>query len=134
VTTTSANGLSTTVQLDPTGNGAYTATDARATSADGSMTEVLTRLAANQTLRQRNVLTTSADGRSQSLQRDTDGDNIADHFETTSIGSNGSTVDTIWDTTAAGALRDRAVTTTDADGLSRSIVMDSDGDGAIDFI
>ena len=134
ITTTSGNGLSKTVQLDPTGSGTYTSADTTIIAVDGSVTETLTLLNSNQSPKQKDILTTSADGLTQSLQRDTNGDNIFDHFETTSLASDGSTVDTIWEYTPAATLKDRIVTTTSADGLSKTVNMDSNGDGAADLI
>src|SRR5215470_4759790 len=101
---------------------------------DGSSTETLTLLNyGTGALVQKDVLTTSSDGRTQSLQRDTNGDGVFDHFETTVTNADGSITGTTSDKTAGGALIDQLVVTTSANGLSKSSTMDVNGDGVIDY-
>jgi hypothetical protein len=134
VITTSANGLSKTIQLDDNGDGRYDRTDQTVIGVDGSKTETITVLnVATGALQQKDVLTTSSDGLTQSLQRDTNGDGTFDHFETTSVASDGSIVGTIKDTTSTGVLRGKIVTTTAANGLSKIVTMDTNGDGVVDY-
>ena len=56
-----------------------------------------------------------------------------DHFETTVTNADGSITGTTWNTNASGGLLDRLVTTTSANGLSKSSTLDVNGDSAIDF-
>src|SRR5262249_1325792 len=132
--TTSDDHLSTSLQIDVNNDGRFDRTDTTASAADGSATRTLTLLNyGTGALVQKDVLTTSFDGRTQSLQRDTNGDGIFDHFETTVMNADGSITGTTSATTTAGALRDRFVVTTSANGLSKSSTMDVNGDGAIDY-
>ena len=134
VTTTSDDGLSTTVQLDVNNDGRFDRTDATVVAVDGSTTETVTLLNySTGALAQKDVLATSFDGRTQSLQRDTNGDSVFDHFETTVTNTDGSITGTTWNTNASGGMLDRLVTTTSANGLSKSSTLDANGDGTIDF-
>jgi hypothetical protein len=131
---TAANGLSASKQLDLDGNGTVDRVDAIVYGIDGSETETVTlKASSNGALQVKDVITTSADGRIRSLQRDTDGDNIFDHFETVAVNSDGSTTETAWNTTATGTPKDRVVTTTSANGFTKTQKVDSDGDGVIDW-
>ena len=135
VLTTSGNGLSTTSQLDIDNNGTYDRTQTVAVAVDGSKTDTLTFYnPVGGALRQKDVLTTSIDGRTESLQRDSNGDAVFDHLETSAINADGSLTNTIWNTTAAGVMTDKRVTTTAANGLSKTIQFDSDGDGVFDYV
>ncbi len=134
VTTTSANGLSVTAQLDVNNDGRYDRTDAQVTAVDGSKTETITiNNIASGALQQKDVIAISADGLTQSLQRDTNGDGTFDHFETTVNNANGSVTGTVWDTNASGTLLDKFVTTTSGNGLSSTTTSDVNGDGLADY-
>jgi Ca2+-binding RTX toxin-like protein len=99
-------------------------------NADGSKTETVTDLSANGTLVDKTVTTTSADGRSRTVQADSTGAGRFDHVETSIVDSQGSTVDTVTDYNADGSVKDRAVTTTSANGLS--VTTQRDTTGALD--
>ena len=75
VTATSANGLSTTIQSDLDGNGTVdrVLSDVVALNANGSYTETVTERNGDGSLRAQTITTTSADGRSTTVTRDTDG-------------------------------------------------------------
>ena len=134
VTTISDDRLATSLQIDVNNDGRFDRTDTTVIGTDGSATRTLTLLNyGTGALVQKDVLTTSFDGRTQSLQRDTNGDGIFDHFETTAMNADGSITGTTSDTTASGGLLDRFVVTTAANGLSKSSTMDVNGDGAIDY-
>ncbi len=133
IITTSANGLSQTTQLDVNNDGSYDRTDAVATAVDGSRSETITVLnIGTGALQQKDVITTSADGLTQSLQRDSNGDGTFDHFETTATNADGSVTGTVWDTNTSGGLIDKFVTTTSANGLSKTTTSDVNGDGVVD--
>src|SRR5262249_32961801 len=75
VTTISASGLSSVIQRDTTGSGTFTQTtdDVVVVNADGSQTETVTDLNADGSLRDQQVITTSANGLSKTIQDDTTG-------------------------------------------------------------
>ena len=134
VVTTAANGLSTTTQLDLDGNGSFERVDAIVFGVDGSKTETITRSnSSNGALLQKDVLATSADGRSRSLQRDTDGNGSFDHYESAATNLDGGTTGTIWNTKANGALKDKVIAIRSADGLTTTVRTDCNGDGTIDY-
>jgi trimeric autotransporter adhesin len=134
VTTTSDDGLSKTVQLDVNNDGRFDRTDAVVTAVDGSTTQTITLLNySTGALVQKDVLTTSFDGRTQSLQRDANGDAVFGHFETTVTNADGSITGTTSNTNASGGLLERLVTTTSANGLGKSSTLDVNGDATIDF-
>ncbi|MFT4080223.1 DUF4214 domain-containing protein [Rhodomicrobium sp.] len=134
VITTSANGLSKTTQLDVNNDGKFDRTDTISTAVDGSKTEtIVINNPGSSALLQKDVITTSADGLTQALQRDSNGDGVFDHFESTATNNDGSVTGTIWDTNASGTLLDKFVTTTSANGLSKTTTSDVNGDGTVDF-
>ena len=88
----------------------------------------------NGTLKDKSVVTTSADGLSVTTQRDIDGSGTLDQTRTdvTVLNVNGSRTETISDFNAGLALVGKTVITTGADGLSTTTQSDVNGDGAVD--
>src|SRR5262249_6788059 len=125
VTTTSADGLSRTIQVDAWGTGTFcvTETDVTALNANGSRTETVSDFNGDGSLLSRTATTTSADGLSTTTQQDTDGDGSFDQSRTDVIvlNADGSRTETVTDRNADGSVRDESVTTTSSSGLSRSI-------------
>ena len=135
VTTTSANGLSVTMQVDADGNGSFeqTRTGVTVLNADGSRTETVSGRDGNQTLRNRVTTITSADGNTVSSERDINGDGAVDQTATDVLSANGSRVRTVSDFNADATLRDRGVVTTSASGLSVTTQIDANGDSVVDL-
>ncbi|WP_162247932.1 cadherin domain-containing protein [Devosia sp. Root413D1] len=134
VTDLSVDGLSETVRVDVNGDGSYelTTTDLTLFGVDGSTTKTVTSRAANGTLLDRAVATWSADGKTRSTSIDTDGDGAFDRIETVAVVS-GNSVNTASIYAPNGStLLSKAVTTTSADGLSKTTQVDANGDGAYD--
>lgn len=134
VISTSANGLSKTVQMDVNGDGIWdtTATNSAALNANGSKTEVYSEKNANGTFRGKSVTTTSSDGKTTSTNRDVNGDGIYDQTETIVVQANGDVIDTLSDLSRTGALQSKRITTTSANGLTATVTYDNNGDGAVD--
>jgi hypothetical protein len=127
VTTTSADGLTTTIQHSSNGASAVTSTDKDVTvlNTDGSKTETITHyagtgtLAANET--SQSVITTSTNGYSSTGQSDLNGDGAFDRQQTSvnAINSDGSTTVTVTDLNGDGTVQiGKTVTTTSATGLT----------------
>src|SRR5262249_57907828 len=76
--------------------------------------------------------TRSADGRSISVTRDTNGDGHLDDTETIATAANGVVTDVIARLNPDGSLRDRTTTTTSADGNTVTVTQDLNADGIID--
>ena len=134
VTVTSANGLSKTTTHDFDGNGAVdlTTSDVTVLNADGSRTLTVTDTNANG-LRDTTATTTSADRRSVSTTRLNFGSVDTDQTETVVVQGDDSTVDTVSNLGTSGQLLNRTVTTTSANGLSKTVQTDVNGDGSIDL-
>ncbi|MBI2718425.1 MAG: DUF4214 domain-containing protein, partial [Rhizobiales bacterium] len=132
-TTTSGNGLVRTSALDVNGDGGIDRSDSFVGNADGSSVETIgyygTTTTLSYYLRQEDVVSTSADGRTISLQRDTDGNGIYDRFKTSVIDLSHNLIETSWDTENDGTVEHRFIVTTAANGLTSSVTLDLDGDG-----
>ena len=158
----SADGLTTTSSVDANGYGTPDFTQTTTTATDGSKTQTTTYLNnATGSQQEQDVVTTSADGRTSTLTSARDGDPTATHFETTSIGPDGSISDHSWvknddgapnygqtrsqtfnpnggqtvtisNSDGSGHLEDKSVTTTSADGLSIQSNIDTTGNGLAD--
>ena len=122
ITTTSANGLSKTVQIEPDGGGVVeqTLSDVTTLNADGSTTLVQSVLNANGTLRNKEVRTTSANGLNITTAYDVNGDGVVDETATdnTVLNADGSKTETVTTDYASGAEKSQSVTTTSANGLN----------------
>ncbi|WP_296583402.1 calcium-binding protein [Xanthobacter sp.] len=135
--TTSGNGLSVTTQVDVNGDGNYDATrfDVTVHNADGSTSRTVSDLSSNGSLVAQALTTTSNHG-NVSVLRDIDGDGHADQSITSQIAQDGSTVTTSIDYTVSGTvygvLKDKVVTTTSANGFSKTTQWDSNGDATFD--
>ncbi|MGJ4907506.1 FG-GAP-like repeat-containing protein [Bradyrhizobium sp. HKCCYLS2033] len=134
--TTSASGLSVTSQYDSNGDGIVdkTRTDVTVLNADGSRTETITNLNASGGLIDRAVITTSANGLSKTTQEDVTGSGTVSLIETdvTVLGADGSSTETVTDTTGTGVPRHKIITTVSSDGRTKSVSRDVDGDGVTD--
>jgi hypothetical protein len=134
IITTSANHLSKTVQ---TKNGSLTVidtqTDVTALNADGSQTRTLTETGlVNDSV----IKTTNANGLSVTAATTLSGSALTISYNTsdvTVLNADGSRVETIADTNANATLRDRAVITTSANGLTQTLTLDENGDGVTDL-
>lgn len=133
ITTVSASGLSTVVQLDLNGDGSFEIYDKVVVDGDGGRFETITKRNTDGSLRKTENSTVGWDGRSSSLQRDTNGDGTIDHYETSQIESDGTRTDIILDTNGDGSTRGRIVIHTSADGLSKRSEFDTNGDGLSDW-
>lgn len=131
VITDTAHGLKHTVQLDEFGTGVFNVTDETVVNADGSTTRTYIDNE-NGALYEKEVTTTSANGRYVRINHDTDGDGNFDEYKTTNISADRTRTDTIWTTTNAGTLLSRTVQTTSADGRTQTITFDTDGDTVVD--
>ena len=86
----SATGFSTTLKRDLNGDGTFDRilTDITALNADGGKTETVTSRNADNSLRSQIITTTSADGRTITSTRDTNGDGNLDQRETITTAAN----------------------------------------------
>jgi Ca2+-binding RTX toxin-like protein len=134
VTTTSANGLSRVVKFDHSGNGIFdqTQTIVSVVNGDGSRTKTISNFDVSGALRDRTVTTTSANGQTVTIARDTDGNGQADQSELRVTNANGSKTITVTDLHADGSVKARTVSTTSQDGLTKLVQVDSTGAGVFD--
>lgn len=138
VTTTSADGQSKTIvsDLDGDGDTDLTVTSSIANNADGSRTTTETLTNGDGTLRGKTVNWLSDDGNSKTSEVDLTGDGTFDQkaSDVTVINADGSRDRTITTTDADGGLASTTVEHSSADGRTRTINVDSDGNGSFDKV
>ncbi|MBX4918361.1 hypothetical protein HJA76_01270 [Rhizobium bangladeshense] len=132
--TTSANGLSVTTQIDPTGTGSYSqvATDVTVLNADGTKTQTVERKKADGSLISRTVTTISANGLIVGSSEERPGFTNQTVTDTTTMLADGAVRETVETKDSTGALIGKLVTLTSADKLTVTVDRDGDGDGIID--
>jgi trimeric autotransporter adhesin len=139
VTVTSADLKTVTISRDSTGSGVTDQVETRVTAADGSQTIIITHLNTDGSTKNQQTLTTSADGHSQTHQVELTGNGTtnASRVETTEVGSDGTRTETetnyAGSGTAAGNKVGSSVTVTTADGSSKSVATDFDGNDTTDL-
>ncbi|WP_260696710.1 beta strand repeat-containing protein [Rhizobium laguerreae] len=131
---TSANGLSVTTQIDPTGAGTYsqTATDVTVLNADGTKTRTVESKKADGFLISRTITTISANGLIVASSEDRSGFINQIVTDTTTVLADGATRETAETKDSTGTLIGKAVTLTSADKLTVTIDRDGNGDGIVD--
>ncbi|BCG73341.1 hypothetical protein MesoLj113a_44990 [Mesorhizobium sp. 113-1-2] len=129
ITNTTANGLTQTGQQDLNGDGAVdrTVTDAIVLNADGSRTKTLSTTSNTGALLSRTVTTDSADRKTTTVAIDSNGDGHVDQTQVRVLDADGSSTQTVTDSSPGGAQIDQTVTTTSANGLSTSVTHNIDG-------
>ncbi|MGN8119837.1 hypothetical protein ACTJKX_36640 [Labrys sp. 22185] len=134
VTVTSADKKTITITADANGDGATDQTTSIVVGADGSTTKMISNFGPNGTLISRGLSTTSANGLTRTTGSDLNGDGSYDAVTTDVIVRNtdGSSTETVTDTSANGALIGKSVITTSANGLTSTKQQDLDGNGTID--
>ncbi|MEI8703370.1 beta strand repeat-containing protein [Mesorhizobium sp. ISC15] len=134
VTTTSADGRTTTTQEDIDGVVGFdrTTSDNVLTLADGATVETIKRLTTGGALLDSATVTTSGDKRTVKIVRDADGDGTVDQTEVTTKAVDGSVKTVIYDFNAVNYISAQVTITTSADGLSTISEWDFDGNGTVD--
>ena len=124
VSTRSANGFLNVTQYDLNGDGTFdeVRTDTLVLPTLGGRINTSTTLYPDGTLREKAISTVSADGRTSTYTYDKDGNGIADVVNTKEITPMGETVFTSLYLNISGAVIERVVTTTSADGLLTTVV------------
>ncbi len=132
---TSADGLTRTLTVDVDGDGVIDQrqTDLVTIGGDGSRTEVVSDFVKGGTiLADRTATMISADGKTTLITRDQTGGGVVTQRETDAFGSDGSLTVTLTDLRADGSRKAQTVTTTSADGRSKTTASDSTGRGIVD--
>ncbi|TAY82249.1 hypothetical protein ELH86_19480 [Rhizobium ruizarguesonis] len=113
---------------------AYLVKTTSVTNPDNSVEKTIFAYNADGSLAFRNVVTTSADGRSVQTQFDDDGNGTFDRSQTSvlTVDASGVKTKTVSNFNADGSLADRTTTVTSADHLAVTTTLDQDGDGIID--
>src|SRR5712691_656666 len=122
VGTTSADGRTRTLSFDWNGDGIVDQlqTDVRVDNPDGGRTETLIDRTGAGVLVDSTVTTTSADGKTVTIQRDFDGDGLSDESEIRTTHADGSKAIAIANLNPDGSPVSRATTSTSADGLTQT--------------
>jgi hypothetical protein len=135
---TSSNGLAISTSYDDNGDGIVDRLQSITTvvNANASRTETvinsLGNTPATAILQNRTVTTTSADGKSVNIQRDSNGGGWFDQIETRSVDANGVRSETIGNYAKDGVtLLSQSTETVDAAGIVRNTYIDADGSGGV---
>ncbi|WP_245434756.1 hypothetical protein [Rhizobium anhuiense] len=112
---------------------AYIVKTSSVTKADSSVEKTILAYNTDGSLAFRNVVTTSADGKSVQTQFDDDGNGTFDRSQTNvlTVDASGVQTKTVSSFKADGSLADRTTTVTSADHLTVTTTLDQDGDGII---
>lgn len=131
VVTTSADLRTVTTSLDLDGDGVNDEVQVYVRNTDGSSTTTTSKFSANGTLLRKIATTASADGLTKTVQSDTTGCGVYDLVttETTVVAGDGTRTKTVAETSSGGTLIDREQTVTSADGRTRTVSHDLDGNG-----
>ncbi|ESZ55612.1 calcium-binding protein [Mesorhizobium sp. L103C120A0] len=134
VTSTGVDGRVATTQEDIDGVVGFdrTTIDDVRKMADGGIVETVSRLTTAGVLLDREITTTSGDGRTITTSRDADGDGTVDQTEVTTKAVDGSATTTITDFSAANHKTSITKISTSADGLLTTSEWDFDGNGTVD--
>ncbi|TIX90750.1 adhesin [Rhizobium sp. P44RR-XXIV] len=135
-TVAAANGLSTTVSTDVTGDGVadLVHSDVTTVGSDGSRTETVQDKSASGVLLSSSITVTSVDGKSKNISLDANGDGAADQQTIISVADDGTITETDSTLNPNGTLVGKVLTTTGADGLSKTVSTDANGDGTYDVV
>ncbi|MEP1575754.1 DUF4214 domain-containing protein, partial [Roseibium album] len=134
VTTTSADNSVETIERDLMGGGWYDQRWVRTEHADGSWTIVVSDLAQNGSVITSRSETVSIDGLVRTDGTDRDGDGLADTTEThtVTVHADDSRTETVATTNRDGSLRAQVQEDVSADGRTKTILRDLDGNGSTD--
>ncbi|WP_299962101.1 FG-GAP-like repeat-containing protein [uncultured Roseobacter sp.] len=133
-TTTSGNGLVTSVSLDRDGDGTVDRSSVLMRGADGGFTESITEFGDTAQTIRTETRVESADGWTSTLSTDLDGDGTTDR-EIVSTVDPSRNVNTTWrDLAADGSVVDEITGMVSANGMQRSVYLDVDGDGSDDLM
>ncbi|WP_454818868.1 hypothetical protein [Labrys neptuniae] len=122
VQTTSADGLSTSLQADYDGNGTFEHTETWQTQIDGSQIGTIQEVNASGAVVAKGTETISADGTITTLKADTDNNGTIDHIDSSLTHTDGSITETITDYNADGSFKQTVVNNVSANGQDMSVV------------
>ncbi|TCA00169.1 hypothetical protein E0H68_37915, partial [Rhizobium leguminosarum bv. viciae] len=130
VTAVAAHQLSTTVTIDVDGDNNVDKKSITAKQADGSTVQTLSDFGANAVLKDTKKVATSADGLTQTIEYDSDGNGTVDKktTRTTVLNANGSKTTTVKDI-VAGVTKSITLTDVSGDGLTVTTKWDTTGTG-----
>jgi Ca2+-binding RTX toxin-like protein len=132
VTTTSGDGLVTSVVSDINSDGVTDKTSVLTLGADGSRSQVIQQFGAGSTLQRSVTKNVSADGWSSTVTTDLDGDGNADWQVTSQTDLNRDVTTTYQEQQVDGTLDAQIVRTSSANGMNTSFAFDFDADGDAD--
>ena len=132
LTSVSANGLTTLVQRDTMGGGSFNEQETVTVGPDGSATDAITSTGGTAGLSSGSTRTRDATGLATTVQASADG--VLDETENLTVTTNadGTITREGSEYNANGALRDRIVEITSANGRTMTSTIDLNGDGIVD--
>lgn len=134
ISTISGNGLTTTTLTDSTGDGIidWKVVDQTTLGADGGKTQIVTTRSGNDVLLSQKTIAESGNGRTVTTTTDADGDGAIDTTETITLLDNGSVEKLTRLKSANGLAVSLKKSTISADGLTKTVQTDIDGNGTYD--
>ncbi|NTG38881.1 DUF4214 domain-containing protein [Agrobacterium rhizogenes] len=135
-TIAAANGLSSTVSTDITSDGVVDLvhSDVTTVAANGTRTQTVQDTSASGVLLSKSVTTTGVDGKTKTVSVDANGDGAADALTSITVATDGSMTQTDSILNPNSTLIAKTVTATSANGLSKTISTDLNGDGTFDRV
>jgi len=130
---TSGNGLETSITADYTGDGSVDRTIETTVHGDGSSVQEMSHYGAGYQLQSSTVITISSDGRTQTVEKDIDGDGYTDQKSVAQIDLDRNETVTIEDYALNGDVGASVSMFTSANGINSATEFDVDGDGGIDI-
>jgi hypothetical protein len=130
IVTESADGKTHVTQYDDDGSGVFNRSqnDNLVIHVDGSRTQTISNLDARDTLVSRTAITTSADGKQQTMTVDRNGDDLIDQTQNFAKSIDGSSSTTVKQLNADGKVTSLITETANADGLTEILKVDANGD------
>ncbi|MEM6473786.1 MAG: hemolysin, partial [Planctomycetota bacterium] len=135
-TTKSPDGANVLIERDTTGGGWFDQVESREEQPDGSWLNTMSYLAHDGSLQRKVTETVSADGLTRVEEIDEDGDGNLNFSvnHTIVVNGDGSRAETTTTTNNDGSLRSSMVETASADGRTKTVSYDRDGDGVFEEI
>ena len=128
--TTSGNGLSITTKVDADGNGTTdtTVTELSQIALDGTRTRTITTINNNNTVREKQVITLSADKLTKAINFDSDGNGSNEQTDVTQTNIDGQVTHTVSNYNLTGTKISQFTTVSALNGMSSTWTDDRNGD------
>ena len=131
---TSANGLNSSSTADYNGDGGIDRTVAFVKQADSSSITTTHIYGTLNNLVEKSIFSVSADGRTETLQQDRNGDGFLDRYMTRQVDLSSNLKYTYWSAKPDGSVVSRIIDDWSANGLTRTVAIDFNADNTTDML